>query len=231
MNYTVLLTAIVAICCITTASAAIVEQTDKKTLELTELNSGDRISCTITGVMPAMDLVLWEGRGISTTEPITDVTIFYDLSELRTGSLLVSNSWAGYGTSWGRNGESVDILEIGDIDKNDECTVIIVGIPYGDQIEYFIQIAGYIETDNDCTITLPEFPAKGEITLEMFINGSCAITTARNDGSVWEACSFYESDKTYRTYTVGSPSPASNKPSINDYISQYSRLEKIRSRG
>jgi len=145
----------------------------------------------------------WTGDGISSTVAIEDVSVFYDLSEFRVGSLIFANGWAGYGVAWGRNGDSVGYFDMGDITPDEQYTMVISGLPYADETHVFMDFTGFVVDGGDGVMVLPVLPA-GEYTIDVLVNGELCVTTTNARGS-WVACSFYSDSHTFEEYRVGDP--------------------------
>jgi len=184
-------------------SATTVEQTDVSTFEFCNLSSGDEVSIRIDGMVETPEIMTWTGSMISSTVAIDDVVVFYDLSEFRVGSLIFANGWAGYGVAWGRNGDSVGYLDMGDITPDEQYTMVISGLPYADETHVFMDFTGFVVDGGDGVMVLPVLPA-GEYTIDILVNGELCVTTTNARGS-WVACSFYSDSHTFEEYRVGDP--------------------------
>ena len=184
-------------------SATTVEQTDVSVFEFCNLSSGDEVSIHIDGMVETPEIMTWTGEGISSTVAIEDVSVFYDLSEFRVGSLIFANGWAGYGVAWGRNGDSVGYLDMGDITPDEQYTMVISGLPYADETHVFMDFTGVVVDGGDGVMVLPVLPA-GEDAIDMLGNGEMCVTTTNARGS-WVACSFYSDSHTFEEYRVGDP--------------------------
>ena len=205
MKHVTMFLVVAAMLAMVGAAAAVttVEQTDVSVFEFSGVAPGDEVSIHIDGMVETPEIMTWTGEGISSTVAIDDVVVFYDLSEFRVGSLIFANGWAGYGVAWGRNGDSVGYLDMGDITPDEQYTMVISGLPYADETHVFMDFTGFVVDGGDGVMVLPVLPA-GEYTIDVLVNGELCVTTTNARGT-WVACSFYSDTHTYEEYRVGDP--------------------------
>lgn len=201
--YLFVIVAALALICGNAAAVPTVEQTYVSVFEFSGVAPGDEVSIHIDGMVETPEIMTWTGDGISSTVAIEDVSVFYDLSEFRVGSLIFANGRTGYGVAWGRNGDSVGYLDMGDITPDEQYTMVVSGLPYADETHVFMDFTGVVVDGGDGVMVVPVLPP-GEYIIDVMVNGEMCVTTTNARGS-WVACSFYSDTRTFEEYRVGDP--------------------------